>query len=188
MRPWIGPYRAGDCRQNCKRRCISNGGSPRIRPVGARGLSPRGELGRGAYRQSRHAVELEAEPWSERALVQIAGSRKASRVVLSRTSSLGATAFHTAGASRPWTTQTSQSELSLTRMRCINSIPAIVIAAVAKPLKPSIVAIRCFHAPMVLLDQIVQVLRRPQASSRRAASHRLSAHAPRGETRHSHPE
>src|SRR5580658_4356506 len=30
-----------------------------------------------------------------------------------------------------------------------------------------------FHAPMVLLDQ---------------ASHRLSAHAPRGETRHSRPE
>ena len=30
------------------------------------------------------------------------------------------------------------------RMRCINSIPAIVIAAVVKPLKPSIVAIRCF--------------------------------------------
>jgi hypothetical protein len=29
-------------------------------------------------------------------------------------------------------------------MRCINSIPAIVIAALAKPFKPSIVAIRCF--------------------------------------------
>ena len=42
-------------------------------------------------------------------------------------------------------------------MRCINSIPAIVIAAVAKPLKPSIVAIWLFHAPM-LLDQIIQVL------------------------------
>jgi hypothetical protein len=47
-------------------------------------------------------------------------------------------------------------------MRCINSIPAIVIAAVAKPLKPSIVAIRCFTPRWVLLDQIVQVLRRPQ--------------------------
>ena len=40
-------------------------------------------------------------------------------------------------------TQTSQAELSLAETRCINSMPAIVVAAVAKPLKPSIVAICC---------------------------------------------
>jgi hypothetical protein len=68
--------------------------------------------------------------------------RKASRVVLSRLQAWS-TAFHTAGASRPWTPRRPSPNCPL-RMRCINSIPAIVIAAVAKPLKPSIVAIRCF--------------------------------------------
>src|SRR5665213_266578 len=68
--------------------------------------------------------------------------RKASRVVLSRLQAWS-TAFHTAGASRPWTPRRPSPNCSL-RMRCINSMPAIVIAAVAKPLKPSIVAIRCF--------------------------------------------
>ena len=68
--------------------------------------------------------------------------RKASRVVLSRLQAWS-TAFHTAGASRPWTPRRPSPNCPL-RMRCINSIPAIVIAAVAKPLKPSIVAICCF--------------------------------------------
>ena len=68
--------------------------------------------------------------------------RKASRVVLSRLQAWS-TAFHTAGASRPWTPRRPSPNCPL-RMRCINSMPAIVIAAVAKPLKPSIVAIRCF--------------------------------------------
>jgi Large polyvalent protein-associated domain 7 len=68
--------------------------------------------------------------------------RKASRVVLSRVQAWS-TAFHTAGASRPWTARRPSPNCPLW-MRCINSIPAIVIAAVAKPLKPSIVAIRCF--------------------------------------------
>src|SRR5580658_6176676 len=68
--------------------------------------------------------------------------RKASRVVLSRLQAWSM-AFHTAGASRPWTPRRPSPNCPL-RMRCINSIPAIVIAAVAKPLKPSIVAIRCF--------------------------------------------
>ena len=68
--------------------------------------------------------------------------RKASRGVLSRLQAWS-TAFHTAGASRPWTPRRPSPNCPL-RMRCINSMPAIVIAAVAKPLKPSIVAIRCF--------------------------------------------
>jgi transposase-like protein len=43
------------------------------------------------------------------------------------------------------------------------------------------------HAPMVLLNQVVQVFRRSAASCPRAASHRLSARAPRDEMRHSRP-
>src|ERR1700747_3247411 len=67
--------------------------------------------------------------------------RKASRVVLSRLQAWS-TAFHTAGASRSWTPRR-PSPNCRSRMRCINSIPAIVIAAVAKPLKPSIVGFLC---------------------------------------------
>src|SRR5260221_4340235 len=68
--------------------------------------------------------------------------QKASRVVASRLQAWS-TAFHTAGATRPWTPRRASPNCPL-RMRCISSMPAIVIAAVAKPLKPSIVAIRCF--------------------------------------------
>src|SRR6202035_3051096 len=68
--------------------------------------------------------------------------RKASRVVLSRLQAWS-TAFHTAGASRPWTPRRPSPNCPL-RMRCINSMRAIVIAAPAKPLKPRIAAIRCF--------------------------------------------
>ena len=72
---------------------------------------------------------------------------------------------------------------------CINSIPpAIVIAAVAKPLKPSIRGDLLFHAPMVLLDQIIQILRRPQLrlGGQQAIGLQLTHRAV--ETRHSRPE
>jgi hypothetical protein len=78
---------------------------------------------------------------SRGALVQIAGTGK--RPVSVERLQAWSTAFHTAGASRPWTPGRPSPNCPL-RMRCINSIPAIVIAALAKPFKPSIVAIRCF--------------------------------------------
>jgi hypothetical protein len=80
-------------------------------------------------------------PLGQGALVQIAGAGK--RPVLYSRLQAWSTAFHTAGSSPPWTPRRPSTNCPL-RMRCINSIPAIVIAAVAKPLKPSIVAIRCF--------------------------------------------
>jgi len=47
-------------------------------------------------------------------------------------------------------------------MGCINSMPAIVIVAVAQALEAQHHCNALFHAPVVLLDQIAQVLRRPQ--------------------------
>jgi hypothetical protein len=111
--------------------------------------------------------------------------RKASRVVLSRLQAWS-TAFHTAGASRSWTPRRPSPNCPL-RMRCINSIPGIVIAAVAKPLKPSIVAIRCFTPRWSCSIRLFKYFDDRNFVSA-AASHRLSAHGPRGETRHSRPE
>jgi hypothetical protein len=74
--------------------------------------------------------------------VQIAGAGKRPALYC-RDFEPWSTAFRTAGASRPWTPRRPSPNCPL-RTRCINSIPAIAIAAVAKPLKPSIAAIRCF--------------------------------------------
>src|SRR5712671_5884066 len=53
------------------------------------------------------------------------------------------TAFHTAGAARPWTRRCRSPNCPF-RMRCSSSMPAIVIAAFVNPLKPSNTAMRCF--------------------------------------------
>ncbi len=47
-------------------------------------------------------------------------------------------------------------------MRCINSTPDIVMAAFLKRLKPSIALTLDLMLQMILLDQIVQILRRSQ--------------------------
>jgi DNA-binding transcriptional LysR family regulator len=53
------------------------------------------------------------------------------------------TAFQTAGAERPSGPRRPSLNCPL-RMRCSSSMPAMVIAAFLKPLKPSITAMRCF--------------------------------------------
>ena len=95
------------------------------------------------------------------ALVQIAGARESVPCCAVEDFKLGARHSTPQAQSRPWTPRRPSPNCPL-RMRCINSIPAIVIAAVAKALEAQHRGDSLFHAPMVLLDQIVQVLRRPQ--------------------------
>ena len=52
------------------------------------------------------------------------------------------------------------------RMRCINSMPAIVIAAFLKFFKAEHHSNALLYTPMVLLDQVVQVFRRAQLGVR----------------------
>jgi Phage integrase, N-terminal SAM-like domain len=76
------------------------------------------------------------------ALVQIIWREQAPRAV-ARGLQASSTAFQTAGATRPWPPRRPSANCPL-RMRCISSMPAMVMAAFLNPLKPSITAMRCF--------------------------------------------
>ena len=149
--PRVGPSEDGACeaplaRLTRRRVGIKNAHDPSgrayiIAPHGAAAVQPLDRIPTGLRRSRQRGLAQTGG----RALAGSGANsrrRKASRVVLSRLQAWS-TAFHTAGASRPWTPRRPSPNCPL-RMRCINSMPAIVIAAVAKPLKPSIVAIRCF--------------------------------------------
>ena len=77
-------------------------------------------------------------------------------------------------------------------MRCINSIPAIVIAAVVRSSFEAQHSgdLLAFHALMVLLDQIVFKYFDDRSFVRLGGQQAISFQltAPRGETRHSRPE
>ena len=126
------------------------------------------------------------------ALVQIAGAGKRPCCTV-ETSSLEHGIPHCRRKST-LDTQMSQSELSLAdAMHQFIGLPAIVIAAVATSFLEAQHTgdLALFLRPdghLLGIQICLQVLRRPQLRLGGQQSHRLSAHARRGETRHSRPQ
>jgi DNA invertase Pin-like site-specific DNA recombinase len=119
--------RTSEGRERAKARGVKMGRKPKLTPHQRQEILRRKESG---------------EALREMVPVQI-GRRSKCIPDVARRFQAPITAFQTAGAVRPCAPSRPSRNCPL-RMRCISSIPAIVIAACRKSLKPNITAIRCF--------------------------------------------